>query len=124
MEISAELLSLTSRRDGREAVVAVRGELDLATAPLLEATLAKLVDDQTCSSIVIDLHDLDFMGSTGLSVLLNALNDVRARGAEITLARPSHVVTRTLQIAGLESTFTIRRDADTDTAAGDPAPAS
>ena len=105
-----DLLSLVCRRGGREALVAVRGELDLATAPLLERTLAELVDDQSCRSIVIDLHDLDFMGSTGLSVLLNAQARAENRGSALTLARPSSPVLRTLQIAGLLSTFTIHAD--------------
>lgn len=112
MESVADLLSLTSWREGRHAVVAVCGELDLATAPLLERTLAELVDDQSCFSIAIDLHELGFMGSTGLVVLLNALNHAHAGGVEMSLARPSYAVIRTLQIAGLDSTFTIRRDGD------------
>jgi anti-sigma B factor antagonist len=118
----ADLLSLTFRRDDQNAIVAVRGELDLATAPLLERALAELIDDRTCRSIVLDLHDLDFVGSAGLSVLLNAQVHTRTAGGDITLARPSTAVMRTLQITGLVSTFTIRDDADA--APGDRAPSA
>jgi anti-sigma B factor antagonist len=113
-------MSLTARRDGRVAIVAVRGELDLATAPLLERTLAKLVDDQSCHSIVIDLRDLDFMGSAGLAVLLDAQDHARRRGGEIVLARPSSAVVKTIHIAGLRSTFTIDTDAPPDSHATSP----
>jgi anti-sigma B factor antagonist len=107
VETSADHLSLASRRYGQDAIIEVRGELDLANAPLLERALAEFVDDQSCRSIVIDLHDLDFVGSAGLSVLLNAQGNAQSRGGEIILARPTSAVMRTIQIAGLLSTFTI-----------------
>ena len=107
VEVLRDLLPLTSRRYGQDAIVEVRGELDLATAPLLERALAELVDDQSYRSIVIDLHSLDYMGSMGLSVLLNAQNRAQNRGGEVILARPSPAASRTIELAGLQSAFTI-----------------
>jgi anti-sigma B factor antagonist len=111
VEIAADLLALTSRRDGRDTILMVRGELDLATAPLLERALAELINDQSCRTIVLDLHDLDFMGSTGLSLLLKAQDHAQNRGGELSLTRPSSAVMRTIQLAGLLSVFTIHGDA-------------
>jgi anti-sigma B factor antagonist len=107
---AADLLTLNARRDGEDAVVAVGGELDLDTAPLVERTLSELIDDQSCRSILIDLRDLTFVGSTGLCLLLNAQAHVQSRGGEMVLAHPSSAVMRILEIAGLVSTFTIRRE--------------
>jgi len=58
----------------------LRGELDLGSAPLLRAALARLGG----RTVVIDLGDLTFMDSTGLAVLLeNRREDggLRIRGA-------------------------------------------
>jgi anti-sigma B factor antagonist len=112
VEVLTDLLSLTSSRDDHSATIAVQGELDLATAPLLERALAELIADRSCRSIVLDLHDLDFVGSAGLTVLINAQAHTRTAGGDITLARPSTATMRALQITGLVSTFTIRDDTD------------
>jgi anti-anti-sigma factor len=117
MEPATDLLSLVTRSDGRDAIVVVRGELDLGTAPLVERELTELIDGRSCRSIVLDLHDLTFMGSTGLCLLLNVQARLQSRGGEIVLARPSSAVTRTLEIVGLLSTFTIQGDVPSERAA-------
>ena len=59
---------LTVTRDGGGAChVALRGELDLATAARLEQALAEAGDE-----VVLDLRGLTFMDSTGVRVLLEA----------------------------------------------------
>lgn len=101
-------LSLTYRRVGRNVVVEVCGELDLASAPQLERGLTDVIDDQGCHSIVVDLQSLEFIDSTGLMVLLRATQLARARRASITLARPNAVTLRVLELSGLRSEFDIR----------------
>ena len=59
----------TSERDGR-AVVVPRGELDLATAPELDAVVNERLD--AGQDVVMDLRELAFMDSTGLRVLVAA----------------------------------------------------
>ena len=66
----------TSDRDGR-AVVVIRGELDLATAPDLEAALPERLD--AGQDVVVDLRELEFMDSTGLRVLVAAHARVEGR---------------------------------------------
>ena len=66
-----------SDRDGR-AVVVIRGELDLATAPDLEAALTGRLD--AGQDVVVDLRELAFMDSTGLRVLV--ASHVRVEGRE------------------------------------------
>ncbi len=118
VEHAPDILALAYRRDGAEVIVEVCGELDLATAPLLERALADLIDDQGCRSIVLDLHGLDFIGSTGLSVLLAAKDRAQSRGGEVILARPSPTARRSIEISGLLSEFAFRDDSAAAT--GDP----
>ena len=72
-------ISITDR-DGR-AVVVVRGELDLATAPELEEALIERLD--AGQDVVLDLRELEFMDSTRAA---RARRRARARGGRRTRA--------------------------------------
>ena len=99
----------TSDRDGR-AVVVVRGELDLATAPDLEAVVTELLDEG--QDVVVDLRELAFMDSTGLRALVAA--HARVEGTEQRLLlvrpRPGAAIERILAIAGVESVLDLIDD--------------
>ena len=88
------------------AVVSLEGELDLATAPQLRERLVVLAEEND-PDIVLDLTHLSFIDSTGLSVLVMALNRSRAAGGSIMLRNPSASVMRILEITGLVSVFAI-----------------
>lgn len=60
----------TKSRNG-VACVAIRGELDMATAPRLDGFLAPYEDDGV-SAIILDLRKLTFLDSFGLRALLRA----------------------------------------------------
>ncbi|GAB3575302.1 STAS domain-containing protein [Amycolatopsis endophytica] len=65
-------LSVGSRWPGSDvAVLAVSGELDLATAPRLEAAFRRLAARRP-RLVVIDLSGVEFLGSSGLAVLTSA----------------------------------------------------
>jgi anti-sigma B factor antagonist len=85
--------------DGR-VVVVPRGELDLATAPDLEAVLRARLDDGR--RVVVDLRELAFMDSTGLRVLVAA--HARAGDGRFAIVRPpaGSPVAKLLAIAGVE----------------------
>ena len=60
----------------RDAVVIVEGDLDLATAPQLEAVIAGLVADGH-RRLVIDLSDATFLDSIGIGMLFLAIAPLR-----------------------------------------------
>jgi anti-sigma B factor antagonist len=88
------------RREGTRAVVGVSGELDLASGPELEAELNQLNGADT-NMVVIDLRELDFMDSTGLSILVRAHQRLAGEGCEIGLVRGSQQVQRLLDLTGV-----------------------
>jgi anti-sigma B factor antagonist len=102
---SAPPFRLTVSGSGDRAVVSLEGELDLATAPQLREQLVTLAEAD--SVIVVDLTNLAFIDSTGLSVLVMGLNRSRAAGGSIVLRNPSQSVMRILEITGLVSVFGI-----------------
>jgi anti-sigma B factor antagonist len=91
----------TSERDGR-ALVVVRGELDLATAPDLEAVLIERLD--TGFHLVVDLRHLEFMDSSGLRVLVTAHFRAEDDGLSLVIVRPMEggEVAKILSIAGID----------------------
>ena len=81
-------------------LVVINGELDLVTAPQLEERL-KCVIDSTDGDIVVDLANVTFIDSTGLSAMLVAHDRLRHTDRVLAIRRPSVQVVRLLEICGL-----------------------
>jgi anti-anti-sigma factor len=77
------------------------GEIDMDTSPILRRCL-----EADPRITVIDLREVTFVDSTGLSVLVNA-NRHRAEG--IVLRSPAGAVARVLELAGMDRFFRIER---------------
>lgn len=88
------------RTEGRAAVVVVRGELDLATSPELEEQLRRIWDTGN-EQLVIDLRELEFMDSTGLSIIVKAHQRLTDDGRQLSLVRGSQQVQRLLDLTGV-----------------------
>ncbi|WP_370967309.1 STAS domain-containing protein [Amycolatopsis sp. cg9] len=96
--------STTTRTTGTGPVVAVEGELDVATAPRLRAAIgsAALNPGQL---LVIDLGGVTFCDSSGISALIAARNVTDAAGAGIALAAVPARLARTFGLIGLADFF-------------------
>ena len=68
--ITPGLLSIGETREGGVHRLTPVGELDLATAPLLESAFDAVFRDTGVEMIVVDLTELAFMDSTGIHLLL------------------------------------------------------
>jgi anti-anti-sigma factor len=91
---------------GDDATLLVKGEIDLGTAPLLQAELSRLADAGR-RRVRVDLRDVTFMDSQGLNVLARAHRRLVAEGAALTLVAPSEPVRRVLEITGVDRIVTI-----------------
>jgi anti-sigma B factor antagonist len=85
-------------------VVALCGELDVASSQELSDELAELIENGT-TDLVIDLAQLAFIDSTGLSAILRA-NRSLERG-HLVLREPSPLVRQVLEITGLTGALRI-----------------
>ncbi|HEY1569608.1 MAG TPA: STAS domain-containing protein [Solirubrobacteraceae bacterium] len=92
-----------SRND--EVIVALRGEVDLATAPLLERELA-LDPVRDARAVLVDLERVAFMDLTGLRPLLSLVMATRP-GHRVTITAGPPPVQRLLQLSGLRRHFTV-----------------
>jgi anti-sigma B factor antagonist len=84
----------------------VRGELDFATAPTLEDALKNVISSGA-NNITLDFHEVTFLDSEGLKVLLRAYRHLRDHGGSMRVQGCSRFVARTFEILGLESQFGI-----------------
>jgi anti-sigma B factor antagonist len=108
--IGPEPFSVTVDQDGTRAVVAVRGELDLATASQLESALLPGLRDGGFA--VLDLRGLEFMDSTGVRVIVAAHHAAQEHGGRLALVRtePDGPVARVLEISGLDAVLNLVDD--------------
>jgi anti-sigma B factor antagonist len=88
-------------RDGAQAVVIeVRGELDLASSPALEQELERGAAAKA-EVVIVDLRELEFMDSTGLSVLVRAHQRANDNGQRFGVVKGPQQVQRLLSLTGV-----------------------
>jgi anti-anti-sigma factor len=89
---------------GARTVVAVSGNLDLLTAPQLEAVVAGQ-PLTGCCVLEVDLGGVPSMGSDGLSVLLGVRRWALQRGIELRIRAVQPSVWRAFEVTGLDAVF-------------------
>jgi anti-anti-sigma factor len=97
---AGDQLRIDVRKDGGRAILTLAGELDMASSELLEQALAR-VDRAGAAMLVLDLQQLKFIDSTGLRVILTALERCRERGQEFAITPGSEQVQRLLSVTGV-----------------------
>ena len=91
-------------------LVTVSGRIDSQTAPKLAETLDDLLD-QGRYNIVIDLHDVDFLSSAGLRVLINTQKQCkRLNRGEVVLSRVPERIYEAMDLVGFIPLFEIFDD--------------
>jgi anti-sigma B factor antagonist len=94
-------LDVSTREEAGRVVVVAIGEVDIFTAPQLDAELSRLTADGR-TDLVVDLARVDFLDSTGLSVLVKALKRVREADGRLDLVVTSDRVAKVFRITGLD----------------------
>jgi anti-sigma B factor antagonist len=87
-------------------VINVSGEIHVSTAPRFSQRLQQSIDSGN-RRIVLDLTNVEFIDSTGLSVLLNGLRRVTQLQGRMALVCTNPTVLRLVQITSLDETFDI-----------------
>nr|WP_241670704.1 STAS domain-containing protein [Streptomyces lavendulae] len=93
------------------AIITVRGELDADTGLALQHQLAGQVVHGR-RHLVLDLADVPFMDSSGLRVIIRTVNDMRNVDGSVSLAAPTPVVRRVLDLTGMGMSCQIFDTAD------------
>ncbi len=110
-------LTLTTRETDGKTIVAVGGEIDVYTAPKLRDKITELVAGGAYD-LVVDMHDVEFLDSTGLGVLVGGLKKVRAHDGSLQLVCNQDRLLKIFRITGLAKVFVIHDSADQALASG------
>jgi anti-sigma B factor antagonist len=94
-------LLIDIRYEKDRAVLSLRGELDLASVPLLQGEIEGS-EVAAADIVVLDLQELEFIDSTGLRVLLSAHERSHERGQEFAITPGSQQVQRLLSITRVD----------------------
>lgn len=99
-------LHVTSRSTGSTEVLSVTGQVDIATTDELAGEIRDAIgrDPET---LVVDLSAVAFIGSSGLSTLLEADGRARAMGCRMVVIPGTGVVRRLLDCTRAEARLTI-----------------
>ena len=98
-------LSEESLGEGRH-VVAVRGEIDLFTAPEFKQRMSAPIDAGR-SNLVVDLSATTFIDSSSLGVLIGAHRRLRRLEGRLVIVCSNDAIVKTFRITGLDGVFTI-----------------
>ncbi|KQU33014.1 STAS domain-containing protein [Rhodococcus fascians] len=94
----------------QDVVLSVSGELDLVTAPDLSESVA-LVLEKSPSAVVIDLSDVGFLASAGMSLLASTHQQLGG-SAGFAVVADGPATGRPLTLVGLDEVFGIYATVD------------
>jgi anti-sigma B factor antagonist len=97
---------LSREQFAEHTLIALSGELDIATAPSLRERLRVALMDAR-PRVVIDLAGVTFCDASWLALLVGARLRTGARDA-VVLTAPRPQVARLLQVTGLDRVFTVQ----------------
>ena len=94
------LLEIRREPDHACVLLAVRGEIDMATVGVLREALDLAAAE--AGDVWVDLTDVEFMDSTGLTALVHGHHAIGDGGRQLRIICPgSGLVRRTLEVSGL-----------------------
>ena len=114
-----DALAIDHGEQGDAHVIVLRGEVDVGTTPLLSSALGTAVLGGR-DRVVIDMSDVSFIDSSGLSVLMSALRWLSREGRTLAVAcREGELVHRLLAFTDLLDSLSVHRSRESAVDDGD-----
>ncbi len=102
-----ELLSVRRITDAEAELLECRGELDLATGPVLRSKVRSVLEDRP-RRLVIDLCGVGFVDSSGLAVVLEVARQAHERGIDLRFACDVPSTLRLLELTGTDRVLSVQ----------------
>jgi anti-sigma B factor antagonist len=106
--VRREVFDFDTQQRGSSAVVALVGELDVASVEPLRTELERL-RAKTLAELLIDLSELEFIDSTGLALLLRLRGDCARSGTRLRVVAGPPAVQRLFAVTGTLASFDFAR---------------
>ncbi len=106
-------LRVESRRLDGIPLLFLSGEVDLYTVPAFEQAISGVIVDDT-RAVVVDLTEISYLDSSGLSTLIVAYKKLAAQGGDLYVIASSSppAVRRVLEITRVDTFIRVRRTVD------------
>jgi anti-sigma B factor antagonist len=98
-------------------VFAPEGAIDLHVSPELRASLRTIIDDEKPKRLVVDLSRVPYIDSSGIAVLIGAMQSLEHEGGIFLLAGAQDGVRMILESARLDQYFRLFPDVESAAAA-------
>jgi len=95
----------------RPNVLSLEGEIDLHVSPRVSISLRQMIEKKP-KRLVVNLSGVTYLDSSGLAVLIEAMQNVEKYGGEFALAGMQETVRSIFEIARLDQVFHIFTDVD------------
>lgn len=104
--LESSVLEVRTLVGGAVAVLAISGEVDIVTAPDVNAIVDAMIE-RGHNRLIVDMDGLRFVDLRGLQVLLRASNRLTESGGSLVVSRPSPIARRLLNLTGLDRNLCI-----------------
>src|SRR3954449_2422042 len=99
------------------SVFAPSGAIDLHVSPELRASLRAIIDDEKPKRLVVDLSQVPYIDSSGIAVLIGAMQSLEHEGGLFLLAGAQDGVRTIFESAKLDQYFRLFPDVEAAVAA-------
>jgi len=103
-------MQTATRQIGDVAIVDVSGRITLGEGNTMLREIVREIIEKGNSKILLNLHDVGYVDSSGVGELVKTYTTVRNHGGQLKLLNPSKRVSDLLQVTRLASVFDIQAD--------------
>lgn len=96
-------MEISVKKEGDELIFSLNGRLDTTTSPLLQESFCKSFTGEKC--VNMDFENLEYISSSGLRILLQALKKVQSLGGTLTISNINDAVMEVFEITGFKRIF-------------------
>lgn len=91
-------------------LISVKGSLDAHTYNTLREEITNKLFNNKKYNIILNLAELDYISSAGVTVLLDTFNTAQENGGNLVLLKPQKAVRDVLELIGVNYLITIAND--------------
>lgn len=102
-------MQFTPLKESNACIITLPKEMLMTETPTLRAAILKQVQSGV-TRLIMDLHQVEFIDSSGLSVLISALKQAQKEDGEVVLLSPSDGVRALIELTRLHQVFHIYED--------------
>jgi anti-sigma B factor antagonist len=92
-------------------VLNLSGEIDVYSAPQFKQAVVSILDGAQ-QHLIVDMHNVRYMDSSGFGILLSAVKRLRPNGGTVNLIGCASSIDRVLHITKLDAIFALHQNMD------------